>query len=176
MLKASAVDYPKWVTARDGARLRLRHIRPDDAVSLQRGYDMYSDRQKRLRMLDTVPHLTDEMARDFATIARPDCEFCLVLTPEEDDSDVLGGARLMGAPGREDAEFSVSIRADQQGRSLGRISLQAALDEGRARGMRHVWGIISRKNAAMLALAERLGFRIEADPDDFSLMIGRIDL
>ncbi len=175
-MRASTLEYPRWVTARDGARLRLRHIRPDDAASLQRGYDMYSDRQKRLRMLDAVPRLTDEMARGFATIARPECEFCLVLTPEEDDTDVLGGARLMGAPGRDDAEFSVSIRADQQGRGLGRISLEAALAEGRARGMRHVWGIISRSNAPMLALAGRLGFRIAADPDDFSLMIARIDL
>ncbi|MGF1500678.1 MAG: GNAT family N-acetyltransferase [Paracoccaceae bacterium] len=164
-------ELPRIVTDRKGARLTLRHIRPDDWQALQRGYDMYSDRQKRLRMLDTVPHLTDEMAKAFATIRDPEHEFCLILTPEEDDGDMLGGARLMGAPGRDDAEFSVSIRADQQGRGLGRLALGAALEEGRARGLTRVWGIIARRNQAMLALARTLGFEIRPDADDLSLLI-----
>ena len=158
----SGQPLPRLATDRTGHRVRIRPIRTEDWRELQEGYETWSPEQKRMRMHATIAHLTERMARDFATVEDPRHEACLVLTPEEDDADLLGGARLAGAPGRADGEFAVSIRADAQGRGLGRIALEAVLAEARRLGIRRAWGLISRRNRAMLALAERLGFACRA--------------
>mgnify|MGYP006275721395 CR=1 FL=1 len=168
--------FPLIVTTHVGSRLRLRPIRREDWPALQAGYETWSETQKRWRMLDTVAHLTDRMAQDFSTIRDPAHEICLVLTPEDDDATLLGGARLVGAPEREDGEFSVSIRGDAQGMGLGRIALEAVLAEGPRLGITRAWGLIARRNDAMLGLARKLGFSIRPAPEDWTLLIAEKEL
>ncbi|GMG82251.1 hypothetical protein LNKW23_14640 [Paralimibaculum aggregatum] len=173
---ASEPPEPRIVTARDGTRLRLRPIRPADWQGVRQGFESWSAEQKRQRMLGAIEHLSDTAAQRFATLRDPAHEICLVLAAEDDDSDLLGGARLVGAPGRDDGEFAVSIRGDAQGRGLGRLALEAVLAEGPARGITRAWGLIGRRNEGMLALARRLGFALRAFPDDMALLLAEKDL
>ena len=167
---------PRIVTDRHGARLRLRPIRPADWHEVQEGYETWTPQQKRMRMLDTVAHLTEGMARRFATVGDEEHEVCLVLTPEEDDADLLGGARLVGRAGAEDGEFAVSVRADAQGRGLGRIALEAVLDAGPSHGITRAWGLVHRRNAGMLGLARALGMAVRPFPDDITLLVSETPL
>lgn len=185
-----AADAPPWpdelaerlrsggllIRAKDGDLYRLRHIRTDDADSLMRGYDAMSERAKWFRMLHALPHLTHEMAQDFCTVD-PASECCAVVEGHDAlQGEVLGGARVAGlAPGG-NAEFSVSVRPEAQGLGVARQALEAMIEVARQAHCQSVFGIIARSNRRMLALARRLGFRIETDPDDRRLMLARLQL
>lgn len=167
---ADPAPLPRIVTDRTGARLVLRPIRPEDWRELQEGFASWTPEQRRLRLLDTRADLPEALARRLATVD-PAHEICLVLAPEADPSDLLAGARLVGAPGRDDGEFAVSVRADAQGRGLGALALAAVLAEGPRLGIARAFGLIGRRNAPMLALARRLGFALRPEPEDVTVLV-----
>ena len=161
---------------RDGRDWRIRPIRPSDAPSLIRGYAALSDEAKRFRMLHTVPALSEAMAARFCA-PDPATEVCLVIEGKDDlAGEICGGARIGGTgPGRA-AEFSVSLRPELRGLGLARGALETVIEVARERGCASVWGTISARNVAMLRLADRIGFEIRRDPDDYALRHAEIAL
>lgn len=112
------------VTGKDGHAYLLRPIQPGDAPSLMRGYDAMSDQAKWFRMLHTLPHLTEEMARRFCSPDH-DRDLCIVIIGHGTlDGEILGGARIVGELNGQSAEFSVSLRPEAQGLGLARAALQ----------------------------------------------------
>lgn len=165
-IAAGAASLP----GKDGADYAVRFIRAEDAPSLIRGYDAMTERGKWFRMLHAVPHLTEEMATRFCA---PDTasEICIVVEGRGDlAGEILGGARVAGLGPGLAAEFSVSLRPEARGLGLARQALETVIEIARQRGCATVWGSISGRNEAMLALARRVGFEVHRDPDDFSLM------
>ena len=161
---------------KDGRAYVLRPIEPTDAPSMIRGFNALSPRQRWLRFLHAVPVLTPEAALALCT-PDPVLDICLVIEGQgELAGDIVGGARITGAPNRDDGEFSVSMRPEVQGLGLARQALQTALDAAAEAGYRRVWGYVSARNDGMRQLAKRLGFRVRRDPDDFSQLIAEIQL
>jgi L-amino acid N-acyltransferase YncA len=146
----------------------LRPVCPDDAPALQRAYARMTPSDKHARLFATIPELTDEAARRFCTTGEN--ELCLVLESEDEPGEILGGGRLMADPKGASAEFAVSLRSDQKGMGLGRALLTNLLELAPAMGVDYVWGSILASNAPMRGLAQRLGFEIQRDPDDFRLV------
>ncbi len=164
------------VAGKDGRSYVIRPIEPNDAASVIRGFNTWSPRERWLRFLHAVPELTPEAALAICT-PDPVLDICLVIEGQgELAGDIVGGARIFGAPGRDDGEFSVSMRPEVQGLGLARQVLQMALDAAAEAGYRRIWGYVAAKNDSMQGLAKRLGFRIRRDPDDFSQLIAEIRL
>ena len=90
--------------------------------------------------------------------------------------EILGGARISGADDGGSAEFSVSLRPEALGLGLARHALETVLAAAGEMGYRTVWGSISRSNAAMLALARRIGFQLRSDPDDSTVMLAEMSV
>ncbi|CDF86497.1 N-acyltransferase YncA [Pseudomonas knackmussii B13] len=59
---------------------------------------------------------------------------------------------------RETVEHSVYVRADQRGKGLGVVLLQALVERARAQGLHVMVAAIESGNAASIRLHERLGF------------------
>ncbi len=164
-------------TVRDkhGQAYVLRSIRPADAPALVRAYDAMSDDDKWFRMLQNIPHLSDEMARHFCA-PDPQRDLCTVIEGRGAlAGEILGGARIAGE-GEGVAEFSVSLRPEAQSLGLGFAALEIALIAAHDMGFRHVWGLIAAHNRPMRTLARRLGFELTSSPDDPSLMRANLDL
>ena len=68
--------------------------------------------------------------------------------------------------GCSEAEFAVLVHHDYVGLGLGRYLMQQLLARAVQRGVAKVQGFVLRENAAMLALAQQLGFVAAPDPDD----------
>lgn len=169
-LRARLAGRQVHIRGKDGKDYVLRPIQPSDAPSLIRGYDALSDRGKWFRMLHAVPHLTEEMARDFCS-PDPQTECCVVIEGRDDLADeILGGARVAGLGPGQAAEFSVSLRPEARGLGLARQALETVIAVARQAGNTEVWGLIARQNTAMLKLAERVGFENKRDLDDISLV------
>lgn len=164
------------VTAGDGDEYLLRPIEPSDAPSLMRGYDAMSDQAKWFRMLHTVPHLSEDMARRFCSPDH-DRDLCIVIIGHGRlQGEILGGARIAGDEDGRHAEFSVSLRPEAQGLGLARMALHMALQAAQEMGYERVWGMIAVHNTAMLGLARRLGFALSPDLDDVALVRAEIDV
>ncbi len=175
-LRERLARHEVFIHGKDGRDYRLRPIAVTDAPSLIRGYNAMSPRERWFRLLHAVPEMTPEAAAAFCQ-PDPELDICLVIEGQgELAGEILGGARITGAPNRTDGEFSVSMRPEGQGLGLARQALQTVLDAAAEAGYRRIYGFVSAKNDGMRQLAKRLGFITRRDPDDFSQLICEIRL
>lgn len=165
----------RWrVLGRDGRAYILRPLTPADAPALQRAFAENDPEDRVMRLLSRLPSLPDRMAVKFCTVDE-NRSVALAYEPEDRPGELAGGARLM-RESDDSAEYAVSLGSRLKGQGLGRKALEIALEVGREMGVRHVWGIVSRRNASMRALAAKLGMTERPDPDDPALVITEIDL
>lgn len=175
-LRQRLEQHQVFLEGRDGNHYLLRPIEPADAPSVIRGYNALSPRERWFRLLHAVPALDAETARRFCS-PDPVLDICLVLEGRgELAGDIVGGARITGERNRESGEFSVSMRPEVQGLGLARQALETALQAAAEAGYTRVFGYIAARNAAMLGLAQRLGFTIRFDPDHPAQRIAEISL
>lgn len=123
------------VTLRDGTRVRLRPIVPEDKHHLTDGFARLSPTSRYRRFLSPLDELSPEMLRDLTEIDYVDHFAWIAFAIEEPGSPGLGVARYVRVPGEpEVAEAAVTVVDDHQRRGLGTLLLQAlgavALENG----------------------------------------------
>lgn len=74
---------------------------------------------------------------------------------------------------RHTVEHSVYVRADRQGKGLGKALLQALIERARAAGLHVMVAAIERENAASVALHQRLGFAVTGQMPQVGRKFGR---
>jgi RimJ/RimL family protein N-acetyltransferase len=167
---------PIEATLRDGRRVRIRAIRPDDRAEVVQAFERLSSEARYTRFmapLRTLPaqvlermlHLQD--AHELGLVAEVDAP---------DGIDLVAGARYYVLPGGERCEFAVTVADRWQGAGLASRLLRALIQGAGARGLKRMEGFVLAGNDRMLALARRLGFTVQSDPQDATVMIVRLDL
>lgn len=152
------------IELRDGEKVLLRPIRPEDEPAHKDFVSKVSAEDYRLRFFSpmrSLPH--SEMAR-FTQIDY-EREMAFIATrpnplPDGDGhAETLGVVRAITDPDNLRAEFAVLVRTDMKGQGLGEILMRKIIDYCRHRGTREIVGDILRENQAMRALATELGFK-----------------
>jgi len=170
--------YPKslerTVRLRDGTHVRMRPIRPEDARAMQRAFLKMTPEDRRMRLFTPVNELRDDLAARHTAIDY-DREMALVIEDPVHPGELWGGARIVADPDGVTADYAVSTRSDVQRRGIGDTALRAVLAYAGERGIQVVRGSVLRENAAMRALARRVGFREIRDPDDPACVLTEID-
>ena len=167
---------PLEATLRDGRRVRIRAIRPDDRDEVVQAFDRLSSesrytrfmspmRQLPAQVLDRTLHLQDE--HELGLVAEIDAP---------DGIDIVAGARYYVLPGGESCEFAVTVADSWQGAGLASRLMRALIQGAGTRGLKRMEGFVLAENDRMLALARRLGFTVQTDPQDATVMIVRLDL
>jgi len=167
---------PIVATLRDGRRVRIRAIRPDDRDEVVQAFDRLSSASRYTRFmapLRTLPaqvlertlHLQD--AHELGLVAEIDAP---------DGIDIVAGARYYVLPDGARCEFAVTVADSWQGAGLASRLMRALIQGACARGLTHMEGFVLAENTRMLALARRLGFTVQTDPGDATVMIVRRDL
>jgi GNAT superfamily N-acetyltransferase len=167
---------PLEVQLRDGRRVTLRTVRPDDAQRMQAALRGMSAQSRYARFMSALRELTPQML-DRAT--RPDAGRELQLVAVDGDGaqqTIVGGARYAAAPGSRDCEFALAVVDDWQGQGLARQLLETLMRVARARGFERMEGYILASNARMLGLAKRLGFAEVESPEGPGICLVRCDL
>lgn len=123
------VDLSKYVeeiVLRDGTRVHLRPIRPDDAPRLQQTFSMLSPQTIYMRFLNTATGLSDEQARYLAEVDYHTRMALVGTIIEEGEERIIAVARYGMLIDREPglAEAAIVVRDDYQSRGLGRISME----------------------------------------------------
>jgi hypothetical protein len=156
----------------DGTVVTLRHVRPDDAAELKRGFDKLSISSRYRRFLGGVSSLSDEALRYLTRVDGHDHVAIVAVTrpPGASAETGLGIARFIRTA--EDptvAEAAVTVVDDVQGKGLGRI---LGICLGRAaleRGIRRFRGEILANNEPVRQLLDEVGAVIRRE-DDRSLV------
>jgi acetyltransferase len=143
-----------------GARCLIRPIRPDDAPRLVEMLRRSSAEDIRMRFLGHMRAFPPLMAARLSQIDY-DREMALVATPPPGDpasGEIDGVGRLVADPDNEVAEYAVMVRSDLKGHGIGFQLMTEILAHARRRGLKRVFGEVSRDNHAMLQMARELGF------------------
>lgn len=160
-------------TTRDGRRLRLRALRPDDVEALKRGFARLTPDQVRQRTFHRMNELTDEAAQRLAHVDTATAAAYVVV---DDDGELHGEARLHGTAGGDSAEFALIVDPQMLGIGIGSALMRRLLSEGRRRGLRELWGTVLADNAAMLDFSQRMGAIRESVPGEADVVRVRFDL
>ena len=144
--------------ARNGERVLLRPVHPQDLELVQAFVRELSPESRYNRFHGAIKELTAGMAR-WATHVDHDRHIALIAVVYRDGREIeIGAARyVVGADG-ETAEFSVAVADAWQGQGLGARLLARLIEIAAQRGLRWIEGDVLASNRGMLALARRLGF------------------
>jgi acetyltransferase len=156
-IKPYPVELATEIVDRDGKKLFVRPIRPDDEPLIHAFTRRLTPEDVRMRFFGPIRELSHEMAARLTQIDY-DREMAFLLL---DGKELLGVGRLAADPGFEQAEFALVVASDRQGHGYGTLLLDHVLRYAKARGVKRVVGHVLRENHKMLELTKRLGFKRE---------------
>ena len=151
-------DLEEELVLKDGSRVLARPVRPEDEPAYTRllarlsSDDLYS----RFFRAGPVPH---EVALQLIHIDY-DREMTFVATRPSPggETEMIGVVDSMTSADNGEAEYAVFVRTDLKGAGLGRALMEKMIRYCRQRGTRALFGMVLKKNTAMLSLNFKLGF------------------
>jgi GNAT superfamily N-acetyltransferase len=153
-------DFHEAQLLSDGTAVALRHIRPDDAAELARGFARLSATSRYHRFFGGVTSLSDETLRYLTNVDGHDHVAIIAAMPDPDGGPErgLGVARFIRLPGQPTvAEAAITVVDDFQGRGLGRLLALTLARAARERGISHFRGEILADNPTVRQLLIELG-------------------
>jgi len=152
-------QFEEHVQTAMGVDLFIRPIRPEDAPLLETLFDSLSPRSVYLRFFTPLKQLSHSMLVRFTQIDY-DREIALVaLSGHASREKMLGVARVISERNLKEAEFSVIVADDWQGKGIGAALLEKCLFIAGNCGLESVHGAVLSENTQMLALGKKLGFQ-----------------
>lgn len=143
----------------DGATLRLRAIRPDDAPRLQAFHGRLSPQAICFRFFGVMPELNSAFAERLSHVDY-DERMAIVATPSADISaPIIAVARYERTAPRE-AEFALVVEDDWQGRGIGPRLLWALAEYARQHDITTFIAEVMYTNERMLALLRHARFPV----------------
>jgi acetyltransferase len=164
-------------TARDGRKLLVRPIRPEDAEAHAEAFRQLTPEDVRWRFFTQLRALPPEQIVRMTQIDY-DREMAFIAVEQRPGGPdrTVGAARLIREPGSDTGEFAVVTLPDWKGQGLGRYLMEQLLDWGRAQGLSTVTGQVLANNQPMIGFVKALGFTLRRSPDDDEVMEARIAL
>jgi RimJ/RimL family protein N-acetyltransferase len=141
---------------RDGTRIELRPIRPEDREDLAAGVRRMSPESRYRRFLAPTDELSDAELDYLTQVDHHDHEAIVALEP--DTGEGLGVARFVRWPNDpEVAEFAIAVADDWHGRGVGTALLKELTERAREEGVRRFSALVLSDNRQMLDMIAELG-------------------
>jgi GNAT superfamily N-acetyltransferase len=144
------------VELRDGSRVEIRPLGPDDKEGLTAGFQRLSELSRYRRFLSPTAQLTAKQLAYLTDIDHHHHEALVAIEPSSRAG--LGVARYVRS--REDAgeaEFAVAVADDWHRRGLGTALARHLAARARVEGITRFTGLVLRENEPMRQLLETLG-------------------
>jgi nucleotide-binding universal stress UspA family protein/RimJ/RimL family protein N-acetyltransferase len=146
----------KTVTLRDGARVTLRPIAPEDKPVLAASFDRLSEESRYRRFLTYKNKLSAAELDYLVDVDHKDHEAIIAIDPSSGEG--LGVARYVrSTDDAELAEVAVTVADDWQGRGLGHELLERLTYRARREGVHRFSALVLGENRASLGLLEGVG-------------------
>lgn len=156
----------RWTSqssARNGARLCIRPLRPDDREREIEFINSLSERSTFFRLMTPLKFLPPHLLDRFMDIDY-DRRMAFVATIETDGREQFVGIARYGETDRADTvELGITVTDRWQRSGIARLLVAELFRFARWRGIRHVEGIVLHDNLPMIELAKSLGFHVAHD-------------
>ena len=168
---------PETTGLRDGTRVTLRPVRPEDAPRLQTLHARLSPQSVYLRWLSAHPVLADDEAASLSQVDYHDRMAYVAILPDASPDEIMGVARYAASLGEGPgvAEAAVVVADAYQQRGLGTLLLRRLLAYARTQGLTTWVADINAENARMLRFIQRGGLPTTKRLDTGSWQV-RIDI
>jgi acetyltransferase len=180
MIAAVDLDRPapevleRWQT-RAGVDLHIRPVGADDAGREVRFVQSLSTQTRYERAFSHRGLLPGELRRLVRFDVRREIAL-LVATGHKPDEEVVAVARLKKSPDGSQCEFAIVVGDAWHRQGIGERLLCKLLAVAKLAGIKRVTGHTLATNESMKALCRKLGFRVQADPEDATVALLSIDL
>jgi acetyltransferase len=170
---AEKLSYPvelvqSW-TLRDGTRVVIRPIRPEDRQIEKDFVRNLSDESRYFRFFNALRDLSETALTRFTQVDY-DREMALIAVICENGRETeIGVARYAINPDGRSCEFAIVVADAWQRKGIGSKLIHSLMDAARSRGLETMEGWVLAGNTRMLALMDGLGFTIDASASDPSL-------
>jgi len=157
-------------TMKNGERVILRPIRPEDEPLLIRLHQTLSERTVYLRYFQPLK-LSQRTAHERLTricFIDYDREIALVVErkKEDDTPEIIAIGRLSKLRGRSEAELAVLVDDRHQHLGMGTELYRRLVAIAGAEKLERVVSTILSENREMLAICQKLGFHLQSDMQD----------
>jgi RimJ/RimL family protein N-acetyltransferase len=150
--QAPDADAAGDVLLRDGTRVHIRPIRPEDDRVLVEGFHQMSPLTVYQRFFSALPELSEDMAWHLSHVNYTNRMALIAETADANSPQLMGVARYDRTPGADVSELGLVVLDQWQGRGLGRILLREILRVAARNGLHRFTADILADNRRMLHL------------------------
>lgn len=155
---------PREYVLRDGSRVLVRPILPEDKARLQEGLGRMSAQSRYYRFLSYRNRLSQAQLRYLTEIDHVRHLAWIALDPEDPARPVLGVARCIRIDAEPQvAEAAVAVADAHQGRGLGTLLLGLLSASAARTGVRRFRAYVLAENEGMLKLFRDLGATVASE-------------
>ncbi|MGF1701174.1 bifunctional acetate--CoA ligase family protein/GNAT family N-acetyltransferase [Photobacterium makurazakiensis] len=164
-------EYEEEVALKDGTRILLRPILPEDEPKHADFISHVSVDDLYKRFFSDVGEFNHEALANFTQIDF-DREMAFVATVEDSNDSgeksekIIGVTRALSDPENINAEFAILVRSDLKGVGLGSILMNKIIRYCREQGLKRITGMTMPANRGMIMLAQKVGFEIDIQMED----------
>ena len=167
-------QWRRHVEVKNGWRVLLRPIRPEDEPSIHELLRHVTPEDLRLRFFAPMKQFTHEF---IARLTQLDYARAMAFVAfDEATGDLVGVVRIHSDSIYESGEYAILLRSDLKGRGLGWTLMQMIIEYGRAEGLKVISGDVLAENTVMLEMCRRLGFEVKTDPVEHGICNVRLVL
>ncbi len=153
-------DYVEHVTLRDGTKIFLRLIVPEDRALLEAGFNQWSSESRYARFLASKTTLTEDELT-YLTVVDQENHFAMGAILENGDGTGeavgVGIARFIRLPElHATAEAAIAVADDMQGRGLGKLLFMRLCAAAAERGLERFRCEVLGSNTGMAGLIETI--------------------
>ena len=148
---------------RDGMRIFIRMLRPDDAALYPDFLAEVTAEDMRLRFLAPMRALRRELIGQLTQLDPARAAAFVAL--DDAPGKLLGVARLHYEGGL-DGEYAILVRSRLKGLGLGWLLMTRLIEYARTIGLRQIHGLVFAENAVMLKMCREFGFKIADDAEE----------
>lgn len=149
----------RTIELRDGSRVTLRPIAPEDEPLLHEAVASMSERTVYFRFFSPIKRMSDALAHRLAVVDYHE-RFAIVAATNRPSGKqrIVGVARYDRARDTDMAEVAVAVIDEFQRRGLGSVLLSELARVARAEGITSFQLIVLPENREMLALLRKMGW------------------
>ncbi len=163
--------YMKNVKLKDGSKVLLRPIKPEDEPLWLDMFKSFSEESVRYRFFRIIKDTPHEMRTRYCNIDY-DREIGIVAeVNEKGKRRFLGVTRIIESPGGDDeAEFALIVSDKWHRLGLGSEFVDYTIEIAKDKGLKKLYGVVLKDNTPMISLCKEKNFKItEGDPGEYKI-------
>jgi acetyltransferase len=160
-------EWERTLTLRDGQRVAVRPVRPEDESLYEDFFRHVSADDMRLRFFGQIKNIGHAFIARLTQIDYGRSIALLAL--DQSTGALIGVVRLHADPDHRNGEYAILLRSDRKGTGLGWALMELIIEYARKERLTRIHGQVLRDNATMLTMCRDLGFAVDEDPGDRNL-------